>query len=523
MTDFGCHRIPRRDVSARAYGRTADLNSAVPVRTATITALVTVLATLSLLALISSSAGAAAAPPATVGPINRDQPRSPFVDVGREVRPAVVNIRTVRSVTRGGVDTGPLAEMFRQFFPEGEGGGDNRFENPGSGSGFVIAGAGDILTNHHVIDRADAIFVRFSGETEEYPAELVGTDPNTDLALIRIAPGDRRLRVLEYADSDEVEVGDWAIAVGNPFGHLEGSLTVGVVSAKGRGDLVIQGLTPRYQDFLQTDASINFGNSGGPLVDIHGRVIGVNTAISAGGQGIGFAVPSNLARRVAEQLVAHGRVIRGYLGLRTEGVVVRAGEPAPEGVRAGARVVGVTPGSPAAAAGVQEGDVVVSFAGREIRNNRQLLFLVADSPLEVPIDLEVVRDGKRRRFEVRLVEFESDSRPAPAATGPWLGMEVASLTSADPRAQRLKEALGVTATSGVLVVEVEEGQPAAEAGIRPGDVLVAVNGRDIVDPVGWERLRAELAGRYEPLTVLLRTGDVENYVVVRPSDPGVEQ
>jgi S1-C subfamily serine protease len=458
---------------------------------------------------------------AAAGRINAELPRSPFVAVGRAVRPAVVNIRTVRSVTGAGVDTGPLAEMFRRYFPEAEGGGENPFENPGSGSGFVVSPDGDILTNHHVIVRADAIFVRFPGQSEEYVAEVVGTDASTDLALIRISPDEGVLPALEFADSDSVEVGDWAVAIGNPFGHLEGTLTVGVVSAKGRGDLVIQGLTPRYQDFLQTDASINFGNSGGPLVDIRGRVIGVNTAINAAGQGIGFAVPSNLVHRIYVQLREHGRVIRGYLGIRTEDIADAA-----EGVTAtasGARVIAVTPGSPAAEVGLAVGDVVVAFGGTPVAGRRQLQFLVADSPLGVPLACEILREGKRKRLEVRLVEFEEPGRSGAAAAPAWLGMEVASLASSDRRVARLKEALGVTATSGVLVVAVEDGQPAAEAGIRPGDVLAAINGREIGDLAGFERIRSELAGRSDPLTVLVRTGEVENYLRVVPRDPGLEQ
>ena len=179
-----------------------------------------------------------------VRPVAAAAPDSPFVAVGRTVRPAVVNIRTTRSVNSEGLGTGPMQEMYRQFFPDEEGKG-GRFEMPSTGSGFVVDGSGEILTNHHVIDGAEAIFVRFSGEKREYRAELVGTDPNTDLALLRIDPRGEELPVLEFADSDEVAVGAWAVAVGNPFGTLESSLTVGVVSAKGRGDLVMGGLPPR--------------------------------------------------------------------------------------------------------------------------------------------------------------------------------------------------------------------------------------------------------------------------------------
>ena len=464
-----------------------------------------------------------ALPPAVAAEVNETVPRSPFVAVGRAVVPAVVNIRTVRSVTRGGVDTSPLQEMFRQFFPEEEGEG-NRFEMPGSGSGFVVTVDGDILTNHHVIAEADAIYVRFSGERQEYRAELIGSDPNTDLALLRIDPGERSLPALPFGDSDAVEVGDWSVAVGNPFGHLEGSLTVGVVSAKGRGDLVIAGMTPRYQDFIQTDASINFGNSGGPLVDLHGRIIGVNTAINASGQGIGFAVPSNLARRIYQQLREHGRVIRGYLGVRTRDLISVVGEEQPGQPQAGAEVLHVQEDSPAARAGVQPGDVIVNFAGQEVSDRRQLQFLVADAPLTENLSCEVIRGGEGLSLSVSLVELVAadEGREARVATF-WLGMEVTSLASSEPRARRLKETLGVTATSGVLVVAVEEDQPAAEAGIRPGDVLVALDGQEIPDLATYEQLRSLRAGRHDPLSVLVKTGPVENYVLIQPRDRGVEQ
>ncbi len=360
-----------------------------------------------------------------------DQPRSPFVAVSQQVRPAVVNIRCTRSVNAEGVGTGPLQEMYRQFFPDQEGKG-GRFEMPSTGSGFVVDGGGEILTNHHVIDGAEAIFVRFSGEKREYRAELVGTDPNTDLALLRIDPAGRRLPVLEFADSDLVEVGSWAVAVGNPFGNLESSLTVGVVSAKGRGDLVIGGLTPRYQDFIQTDAAINFGNSGGPLVDVRGRVIGVNTAINQAGQGIGFAVPANLVQGIWAQLRTSGRVVRGYLGVGTEDVVQVVGEEVAGEPPSGARVISVRAGGPAAAAGVAEGDIIVEFGGRPVESRRDLQFLVADTAPGTEVALTVNRRGGRLTLQALISEWSDvpGDREAPAADR-WLGLEVASLAGVD--------------------------------------------------------------------------------------------
>jgi serine protease Do len=456
------------------------------------------------------------------GGVNDNLPDSPFVAVGEVVRPAVVNIRITRSMTSGGIGTSPLQDMYDQFFPREEGKG-GRFESPSTGSGFVVDSVGDILTNHHVIDGADAIFVRFSGEKREYRAELVGTDPNTDLALLRIDPAGRTLTVLEFGDSDEVKVGSWAIAIGNPFGNLESSLTVGVVSAKGRGDLQIGGLTPRYQDFIQTDASINFGNSGGPLVNVQGRLIGVNTAINQRGQGIGFAVPSNLVTTIYRQLQEHGRVIRGYLGIMTEDVVQVVGEENPDEPESGARIVNIVPESPASVSGLAAGDIVISYAGKKVESRRQLLFLIAGSPVGQEVEIEIIRAGQRNGFQVQPVEWIQEEPGAEATQAAhWLGMEVASIGSGDPRVARLVETLGVTATAGVLVVGVQDGQPAAEAGIRPGDLLVSIAGHEIIDLESYGQVRTLLAPSRDLLSVLVRTGNMENYVSVQPRFDGLE-
>jgi len=461
-------------------------------------------------------------PGSAQGVVNENLPDSPFVAVSRAVRPAVVNIRIIRSTTSGGIGTGSLQEMYRRFFPDEEGKG-GRFESPSTGSGFVVDPGGDILTNFHVIDGADAIFIRFSGEKQEYRAELKGTDPNTDLALLWIDPAGRKLPVLEFGDSDQVEVGSWAIAIGNPFGNLESTLTVGVVSAKGRGDLKIGGLTPRYQDFIQTDASINFGNSGGPLVDIRGRLIGVNTAINQRGQGIGFAVPSNLVMNIYRQLHEQGRVIRGYLGIVTEDVVQVVGEENPGEPESGARVVSIVDDSPAAVGDLSAGDVVVEYAGQKVESRRQLLFLIAGSTPGQDVEIVIVRDGKRNGFLVRPVEWiQEESEAAATQAALWLGMEVASVKGGDPRVARLREALGVTATTGVMVVVVQENQPAAEAGIRPGDVVVSIAGHEIIDLESYDQVRTLLAPSRDLLSFLVKTGNMENYVSIQPRHGGLE-
>jgi serine protease Do len=448
-------------------------------------------------------------------------PRSPFVELSRVVSPSVVNIRIVRSITEGGIGLNPLQEMFRQFFPGGESGEREKFDLPGTGSGFLVSEEGHILTNNHVIAQADAIFIRFTGQQREYRAQTVGADPSTDLAVLRIE-ADHAPAPLVFGNSDAIAVGDWAIAIGNPFGNLEGSLTVGVVSAKGRSDLIIAGGAPRYQDFIQTDASINFGNSGGPLVDLTGEVIGVNTAVNTGGQGIGFAIPSNLARRVYEQITAHGRVIRGYLGVRTEAVE----DPgASLDSRAGAvRVVAVLEGTPAERGDLRVGDVILEFAGEPVATPQQLMFLIAETPVQQPVACIVRRAEERRELSLTLEEMPNDGSGQLATEHRrWLGMEVSALTDSSPRVQQLREALGIETGSGVLVVAVDSFGPAGAAGIRPGDVLVTVNGREVLDMADYRAIRNRLMDRLEPVRILVRTAGMENYVLVQPQGRTLEQ
>lgn len=446
---------------------------------------------------------------------------SPFVETAALVRPAVVSIRCTRSVTDQGVGTGPLQEMFRRFFPDQEGQG-GKFEMPSTGSGFVVDPAGFILTNYHVIAESEAVFVRFAGEHREYESEVVGTDVNTDLALLKINPGGRKLPALQFGDSDAFAVGDYAIAVGNPFGTLESTLTVGVVSAKGRGDLVIGGQSPRYQDFIQTDASINFGNSGGPLVDVSGRVMGVNTAINKEGRGIGFAVPSILVQQVYHQLREHGEVVRGYLGIKTEDVFAVVGRDGKEGSTPGARILSVVPGGPAAAAGLQPGDIVTGFGGHEVNSRRELQFLVAAAEPGKPAAMTVARAGGEIALTVTPSRWREDVPQEAADTHFWLGLEVASIAEAGPRVMMLKEALGISMVDGVMVVAVEDDSAARQEGVRPGDVVVSVNGREVNDLETYRNIRDLLRTRTEPVTLLVRTGSAENYVSVLPRPEGVE-
>ena len=436
-------------------------------------------------------------------------PDSPFTAVVSGARDLVVSIRAERSVTGGGLDLDPMDELYRRYFPDD--GGEGTPLNPtGSGTGFVVSSEGHILTNLHVIDRADAVSVRFRGERRRYEAEIIGSD----LAVLRIERG-ATLSPLPFGDSDQVRVGDWAIAVGNPFGNLEGSVTVGVVSAKGRSDLAIHGGAPRYQDFLQTDAAINFGNSGGPLLDLGGRVIGVNTAINRSAQGIGFAIPSNYARRVLEQIVAHGRVIRGYLGARTC-------DHLKDGLPGGSLVESVLPDSPAAAAGLRAGDVIVGFDGADVADDRDLQFLVSDAEIGRAATCLVLRDGRRIELEVEPAEEPADDGGRTTRAGSWYGMSVAPLGGDDPRVQRMKDALGVEGERGMMVVAVTPDGPAANAGLQPGDVILEINGRPIAGADDFRQLRDELAGREEVISLLIESGGLEGYRLLEPG-PGTRE
>lgn len=439
---------------------------------------------------------------------------SPFARVADSVMPAVVSIRTSSTFEHPQVE-GNLDRFFR---------GQGEMDRPGAGSGFLIDPDGFILTNNHVIDRADEIYVVLFGGPEEYAAEVIGQDPGTDLAVLKIDPDGRDLPFVRFADSDQLSVGDWAIAIGNPLGELASSLTVGVISAKGRSDLVIQGANLLYQDFLQTDAAINFGNSGGPLLDIHGRVIGVNTAINAAGQNIGFTIPSNLAARIAEQLRESGRVVRGYLGVLMEDLTPELAEGRDLGVDSGVLVEEVRPDTPAERSGIERGDVIVRVGDAEIRDSDDLRFKIADSPVGEAVDIEIHRDGRNRELEIVLAERPADNvlaqgGPADIDTDDlesWLGMSVAPLDASDPRVDDLINAFDIREDRGVIVVDVEPESPADEARVRPGDVIFEIVTRPVDDVSDFEAARRYYQERTKPIALGIRRGEVTSYISVDP-------
>ena len=434
---------------------------------------------------------------------------SPFTPVAERVLPAVVSIQGYRVVENP--HTGETREFLDRMFRR-EGGEEGTIEIPSSGSGFLVDEEGYILTNDHVVAGADRVEVTLD-DGRTYPARLLGTDPETDVAVIRIEPaeGDAPLPHLVLGNSDEMRVGDWAIAVGNPLGELAGTFTVGVLSATGRRSLRIAGGGPTYQDFLQTDASINFGNSGGPLVNVRGEVIGINSAVNPTGQGLGFAIPINMARNVAVELIRSGTVRRGYLGIRPD-ALGEDEDPAGLNGRPGIVVRQVVDDTPAAEAGLEEGDVILSFNEQETGSVPDFMRIVADAGVGNDVPLRVLRDGSDRDLHVVLALRPSTQAPPEDFTPPlpeeWLGADVEEI------GPELVDLFGLATLEGIVVTAIDMGRPAARSGLRVGDVITAVNGRDVADVEEFREALLEALGRTEEVDFDLLRGSGRTTVTV---------
>jgi len=338
-----------------------------------------------------------------------------FVDVAQHVRPAVVHLGTIqRAKSRRGpnLPQGNDDPFFRDFFNQffGSEGPDSRseFRRPGLGSGVIIDKRGLVLTNFHVVKGADEILIRLS-DKREYRGQILGTDPKTDLAVVKFHP-DQEITVASLGNSDALRVGEWAIAIGNPFG-LDQTVTVGVISATGRSDVGIA----TYENFIQTDASINPGNSGGPLVNLKGQVIGVNTAIVAAGQGIGFAIPINMVKRVVDQLVDKGKVVRGWLGVALQPLSPDLAQSLGLAGTNGAVVGSTITGSPAAQAGLQQGDVIIAYDSTPVDDYRHVQRLVAETRVGKSVTLQIVRKKQKMDVAITIAEVpdETARRPGP--------------------------------------------------------------------------------------------------------------
>jgi serine protease Do len=431
---------------------------------------------------------------------------SPFVAVVEKALPAVVFVDVKKKVA-GGDSGDPQEEIFKRLF------GDNPHRGqqirPSSGSGFIIDSRGYVLTNNHVVRDASDITVTLE-DKRVFKAKVIGADAETDVAVIKIE-GDH-LPAVPLGDSDQIRVGDWAIAIGNPLGVLRGSVTVGVISARGRSGLDIFGGTPQFQDFIQTDASINFGNSGGPLCNIRGEAIGMNTAINPNGQGIGFAIPMNLARHVADQLIAHGSVKRAMLGVMLAELTPELAEGFGLSGTDGVLIERVFPGSPADRAGIKRNDVVVEFDGQNVTDREKFRLRVADTPTGRRIPIVVLRDGRRIPLTVGLTDRDEkvlaqNANPTTPAglprTSAMGGLVVRELTSEE------KTNLGIE--SGVMVTEVQNGSAAEEAAIQPSDVIEEVGGKTVTSAAGLTKMLrdAKLAKKQHAVLLIWRESQTQ--------------
>ncbi len=442
-----------------------------------------------------------------------------FVPVVKAAMPAVVNISTSRTIKRG-EEMNPLMDdpFFRHFFGDEFG---RRFQVPKErrenslGSGVIVSADGYIVTNNHVVAKADEIKVLLS-DKREFTGKVIGTDPRSDIAVIKINA--KNLPVLPWADSDKLEVGEYVLAIGNPFG-LSQTVTMGIVSATGRANVGIAD----YEDFIQTDAAINPGNSGGALVNVRGELIGINTAIfsrSGGSMGVGFAVPANMARGVMESLVKSGKVVRGWLGVSIQEVTPQLAKQFGLTNGKGALVNKVVSKSPAAAAGFQKGDVITAFNGKQIDNPSILRNAVAQTPVGQKVTVEVFRDRKSTKLEVKIAEqpkdiaqagLEEGGVPEGAQDSALAGMEVRTLTS------DIARQLGLSPNAaGVLVSDVASGSAAESAGVEQGDVIVEINHQPVRNINDYRRISSKLGKKAGALLLINRRGD-ELFLAIGPN------
>jgi len=433
-----------------------------------------------------------------------------FVNLARKMRPIVVNISTTQtSEARGSQEFGspfgeedPFNDFWRRFFGGPAPRGPQRQRS--LGSGFIIDGDGSILTNNHVVENASKIVVKLSDD-QEYEAKVIGRDPKTDIAIIRINVK-TNLLAASFGDSDKLEVGEWVMAIGNPFG-LDSTVTSGIVSAKGRH--IGQG---PYDNFIQTDASINPGNSGGPLINLRGEVIGINTAIfsrTGGNIGIGFAIPINLVKELLPQLRGKGKVTRGYLGVLIQKVTPEIGESLGLERSSGALVANVSKDGPADKAGVKVGDVIVEFDGKEVKDSGDLPIIVARTAVDKKVRMKVLRDKKEIVLNVAVGELKDEEVVASAPEKGELGLTVQRLTP------QMAENLGLEKVEGVVVTGVEPGSAGDDAGIRRGDVILEVDRKAVRSLDDYKKAVAGVR-KGRGVLFLVRRGESTLFLALKP-------
>ncbi|HEY5766141.1 MAG TPA: DegQ family serine endoprotease [Candidatus Deferrimicrobiaceae bacterium] len=423
----------------------------------------------------------------------------------RETSPAVVNISTTQVVRfsrprmRSPFGNDPFEDFFNNFF----GNSPREQKRRSLGSGFIVSEDGYILTNNHVVEKADEVTVTLL-DKEDYKAEVVGTDPKTDIALIKIKPSEK-LRFVRLGDSERLEIGEWVVAIGNPFG-LGHTVTAGIVSAKGR----VIGSGP-YDDFIQTDASINPGNSGGPLFNLRGEVVGINTAIIQGGQGIGFATPIQMAKSVLGQLKEKGKVTRGWLGVYIQKLTPEMAESLKVPGGKGALVADVTKDGPAEKAGILSGDVIVRFDGREVEDPHELPQIVASTSPGKQVQVTVVRDGKRIDISVKIAEMAGEEARA-GKGGPDLSKGM-GLTVQDITPEIAKH-LDIENRNGVLVASVESGSPADDAGFREGDLIRQINRKPVQNTGEFQKVMKKVQND-KTVLFLIERGEGRIFLAVK--------
>jgi serine protease Do len=429
-----------------------------------------------------------------------------FVELAERLKPTVVNISTAKTVGQSrrlqrppanpfGQD--PFEDFFNKFFENNQG---QPHRERSLGTGFIISDEGYIITNNHVVAGADEITVKLA-DGREFKGEVKGSDEKLDLALVKVNTAEH-LPVATLGDSDKLKVGEWVMAIGNPFG-LQQTVTAGIVSAKGR----VIGSGP-YDDYIQTDASINPGNSGGPLYNANGQVIGINTAIIAGGQGIGFAIPINMAKAIIPQLQEKGRVTRGRLGVMIQPLTAELAKSFGVEGEKGALVSEVVADSPAERAGLKVGDIIVAFDGKQIAESNELPRLVAATPVGREAKLKIVRGGKREEVTVLIDQLQDGEGTAAGVIKDQLGITVRELTP------ELANRLRLPDVKGVVIVEVNPTGVAAESGLNRGDLIQEINGKKIVTVADYDKALA-VTKKGDLLRILVRRGNSSLFVALK--------
>jgi len=448
---------------------------------------------------------------ASVAPTVSETPMVPanFSDLAEKVRPGVVNIQVVKEVKNVGLglrgnpfgDSNPFGDFFGPFLQGNPPSGG--YKQQGVGSGFAISQDGYIVTNNHVVEDASQIKVKLANG-KEYEGKVVGRDPKTDLAIVKIE-GASGLQPLRLGNSEDLKVGSWVVAVGSPFG-LEQTVTAGIVSAKGR----VIGSGP-YDNFIQTDASINPGNSGGPLINMKGEVVGINTAIIAEGQGIGFAIPVNMAKEIIPQLEKKGHVTRGWLGVTIQEMTPELAKSMGLKETKGALVAEVVSSSPAEKSGIERGDVITEFDGKTVADSKDLPRIVASTPVGKTVTVKFSREGKTEERQVKLGEMGEKGAEVSkeASSHKALGIGVQNLTP------EIAKELGVKKDSGVVVTRVEPGSAAAEAGIQTGDVIQEVNRKPVKNVDDFIQ-KVEKAKEKDNVLLLIQRGQNNLFAAVTP-------